>query len=83
MPFYVYILQSHTTNRYYIGQTQNLDERLAYHNANYSKSLKHRGPWRIVHHEEFDSRAEAVRRERQIKSWKDRDMIQRLASASR
>ena len=83
MPFYVYILQSQTTNRYYIGQTQNLDERLAYHNANYSKSLKHRGPWRIVHREEFGSRAEAVRRERQIKSWKDRNLIQRLASASR
>ena len=83
MPFYVYILQSQTTNRYYIGQTQNLDERLAYHNANYSKSLKHRGPWRIVHSEEFHSRAEAVRRERQIKSWKDRNMIQSLASASR
>ncbi len=83
MAFYVYILQSQSTTRYYIGQTQDTDERVAYHNANYSKSLKNRGPWQLVYREEFVTRAEAVRRERQIKSWKDRTMIQKLVSASR
>ena len=53
MAFYVYILQSESTNRFYIGQTQDVEERLAYHNANYSKSLKNRGPWRLVHQENF------------------------------
>jgi putative endonuclease len=81
--YYLYILQSETTSRFYIGQTQAVNERLAYHNANYSKSLKNRGPWKVVHTEEFSTRIEAVRRERQIKSWKDRRMIERLLSASR
>ena len=83
MPFHVYILQSETSKRYYVGQTQDVKSRLAYHNANYSKSLKNRGPWDLVYQEEFASRAEAMRRERQIKSWKDRAMIERLVSASR
>ena len=45
MAFYVYILQSETTGRYYVGQTKDLQERIAYHRANYSKSLKNRRPW--------------------------------------
>jgi putative endonuclease len=83
MFFYVYILESQTTARYYIGQTQDLEERVTYHNANYSKSLKNRGPWRLVYTEQYATRAEAMRRERQIKSWKDRRMIRQLVSASR
>jgi putative endonuclease len=83
MCFYLYILQGQSTTRYYVGQTQDIDGRLAYDNANYSKSLKNRGPWQLVYREEYATRAEAMRRERQIKQWKDRDMIKRLVSASR
>jgi putative endonuclease len=81
--YYLYILQSESTGRFYIGQTQNVPERLVYHNANYSKSLKNRGPWRLVFTQQFRTRSEAVRRERQIKLWKDRRMIEKLLSASR
>jgi putative endonuclease len=81
--FYLYILRSESRGHYYIGQTQDITERLTYHNSNYSKSLKNRGPWKLVYSEEFGTRREAVRRERQIKSWKDRRMIERLLSASR
>ena len=79
----LYILQSQSSGRYYIGQTQDVRGRLAYHNANYSKSLKNRGPWKQVYTESYSTRAEAVRRERQLKSWKDRRLIERLVSASR
>ncbi|HXQ27486.1 MAG TPA: GIY-YIG nuclease family protein [Candidatus Acidoferrales bacterium] len=81
--FFVYILQSQSTARFYVGQTKNLQERVIYHNANYSLALKNRGPWKLVYREEYGTRAEAVRRERQIKSWKDRSLIERLVSASR
>ena len=83
MPYFLYILQSETTNRYYVGQTVDVAARVAYHNANYSVSLKNRGPWTLVHTEQYASRSEAVRREHQIKSWKDRRMIAKLLSASR
>ncbi len=72
MPFFVYILESESSGRFYIGQTGDLAARLSYHNANYSLALKNRGPWKLVYKEEYPTRAEAVRRERQIKSWKDR-----------
>ena len=83
MGFFLYILQSESTGRYYVGQTQDVSKRLAYHNANYSKSLKNRGPWRLLYSEEYPTRAAAMHRERQIKSWKDRALIEALVRASR
>jgi putative endonuclease len=81
--YHVYILQSESSGRYYIGQTIDLAVRVAYHNANYSRSLKNRGPWKLMYSETYATRAEAVRRERQIKRWKSRELIARLVSASR
>ena len=66
-----------------MGQTQHLEERVAYHNANYSLALRNRGPWKLVHAEEYPTRKEAVQRERYIKRQKDRRFIQALVSASR
>ncbi len=83
MPFHVYILQSESTRKYYVGQTKNLGQRLAYHNANYSLSLRNRGPWKLVHSEEYQTRGEAVRREIYIKRQKDRSFIESLVGASR
>ncbi len=81
--FYLYILQSEATGRFYIGQTQDVSERVTYHNANYSKSLKNRGPWRLIYTEQYETRSEAMLRECQLKSWKDRRMLDRLLGASR
>ena len=81
--FFVYILESESSGRYYIGQTKTLYQRVAYHNANFSRALKNRGPWTLIYFEKYPTRAEAVRRERQLKGWKDRSLIERLVSASR
>ncbi len=83
MLYHLYILRSEVSGRYYVGQTGRLTSRLAEHNSNCSKALKNRGPWKLIYSEPYESRAEAVRRERQIKSWKDRSMIERLVGASR
>ena len=64
--YFLYILQSESSGRFYVGQTQDVGERLAYHNADYSKSLKNRGPWKLVHTESYATRSGAVRRERQL-----------------
>jgi putative endonuclease len=60
MSFYVYVLQSESTGRYYVGHTEHLEERVAYHQANYSKALKNRGPWKLRYFEEYATRSEAV-----------------------
>ncbi len=83
MAFYVYLLQSETTGRYYVGQTEHLEDRLAYHNADYSLALRNRGPWKLVYSEIYATRSEAVRREQYIKGQKEREFIERSESASR
>jgi putative endonuclease len=80
MTFFVYILQSESTGRYYIGQTKNLEERVTYHNANYSKALRNRGPWKLVYTEPCASRGDALRRENYIKRQKDRKFIEALVA---
>ncbi len=76
--YYLYILQSIPTNKFYVGSTQNLQERLQRHNQGREKATKSRTPWKLVYHEEFTSREEACRREIQIKRMKSRIYIQNL-----
>jgi putative endonuclease len=83
MVFYVNILQSEMSGRFYVGQTKNLDERFAYHSANYSKSLRNRGPWKLVYFERYPSRTAALQQEIYIKKQKSRRFIEALLSASR
>ncbi|MBI5216378.1 MAG: GIY-YIG nuclease family protein [Ignavibacteriae bacterium] len=74
MKYAVYILRSIKTGKYYIGQTQNLEDRLARHNSGHSFSTRHGKPWEIIHIEKYDTRSDAVKRERYLKSpagWKE------------
>ncbi len=76
--YYTYILKSTKNNKYYIGYTHDLDARLKLHNNNKVLATKNLGPWEIFHKEEFQTEQEAMRRERQIKSWKSRKAIEKL-----
>ncbi len=66
MLFSVYILKS-ISGKYYIGQTNNLSERINRHNSGRSRYTKSRGPWELVYSEAFATREEAVRREQELK----------------
>ena len=74
----LYILQSETTGRYYIGSALDLGRRLSEHQRKHSPYTRGRGPWRLVYQEEFETLAEARRRERGVKSWKSHRSIQEL-----
>jgi putative endonuclease len=74
----VYVLRSQATNRFYTGLTSDLNARLMQHNSDLSRSTKHRGPWCLVHKEEFESLSEAARRERYLKSGHGRDKLRRI-----
>ena len=71
MGFVLYILQSSKSGKLYIGQTQNLEDRLKRHNSGYSKSTKFETPWEIIYTEEFATRAEAMKREKYLKNLKN------------
>ena len=70
MKFSVYILKSERVDKYYIGSTQNISERVKHHNSPQARWTKRFQPWVLIHHEEFDTRAEAMRREKFLKSLK-------------
>jgi putative endonuclease len=82
MIFYTYILRSLSTGRFYVGHTENLTKRVYEHNNNRTPSIRNRGPWELVHAEEFETRLGAMRRELQIKKMKSHKWIERLARAS-
>jgi putative endonuclease len=83
MRYFLYILQSVSTSRFYIGHTQDLSIRFQEHNDGRDSSTRGRGPWELFYTEEFPTRSEASRRERQIKQMKSRRWIEELARASR
>jgi putative endonuclease len=66
--FFTYILQSKKTKRYYIGSTDDLENRLGEHNSGETVSIRRGIPWKIVHIEQFKTRSEAIRKEKQIKA---------------
>jgi len=70
MSHYVYILQSTKDNRYYIGETTDVAARLIFHNNGNQRSTKSRIPFRLVLTEKYSTREQALKREKQIKSWK-------------
>ena len=81
--FTTYILRSKATRRLYTGSTSDFLRRLEQHNADVSTSTKNRGPWELVHREDFATLAEAVRRERHLKTGKGREEIKRILEGNR
>lgn len=69
MAFWVYILRC-ADGSYYTGHTDNLEKRIAEHQAGKLQgyTLKRR-PVGLVFKEEFPTREEALSSERQIKGW--------------
>ncbi len=79
MKFYVYILFSPSRNTYYIGFTgDSLIERIRKHNSNHKGFTGNNGDWRLVYQEDFRYKPEAMKREKQIKNWKSRKLIEKL-----
>jgi len=78
VPYYVYVLLN-PEGKSYVGQTTDLRRRVAQHNdPDFRGALhtkRHKGPWRLIHREEYPTRSEAMRRERELKSGKGREWI--------
>jgi putative endonuclease len=66
--FFVYVLLSLKDKKFYIGQTNNLADRVLRHNEGRVRATRGRRPLILVWSESFPTRAEAVRRERYLKS---------------
>ncbi|MBI5734166.1 MAG: GIY-YIG nuclease family protein [Candidatus Kerfeldbacteria bacterium] len=65
----VYIIKSQKTEEYYIGSTGCLDDKIKRHNSGRSKATQKGRPWSTILIEKYKTRAEALKREAQIKSY--------------
>jgi len=83
MGYHVYILQSTVDGSYYVGSTQDLNERLDRHNQGRSKYTKSKRPWQLVYHEKYPERSSAMKREKEIKGRKSTHFIESLVRTSR
>jgi putative endonuclease len=79
---FVYILQSESTGRFYVGSTDDLEKRISEHRRGKDLATRGRGPWKLVYQEQFEILADARRREYEIKQWKSAKLIRVLIRSS-
>ena len=83
MSFFIYILQSEKDGSYYIGYSEDLEKRIKDHNCERARYTRHKIPWKLVYQEKFDTKTEAIKRERFLKKQQNRDFYQRLISTEK
>ena len=64
------------------GHTDDLDQRLEFHNTGQSHYTAREGPWTLAYSEEFPTRSAATKRELEIKRWKSAVKIRELLVTS-
>jgi putative endonuclease len=73
--YYAYVLKSVAFDFYYKGHCENIEERLKEHNSGMTKSIKPYIPFLVVYFEIFDTRDQAINREKYFKSSAGRRFI--------
>jgi len=66
--FYVYVLESESSRKWYIGYSSDLRARLKKHNQNGNTSTSNKGPWKLIYYEAYLVKEDAVGREIFLKS---------------
>ena len=66
--FYVYVLRSLKDGRLYTGFTEDLRRRIGEHNQSQEPSTKQRAPFELVYYEACQSKYDALRREKYLKT---------------
>ena len=76
--FFVYILFSEKINKYYVGYSKNIEDRLTLHNQGCETFTSKGLPWKLVYFEKLETELLAIRREREIKAKKSIKYIEWL-----
>ncbi|WP_024481706.1 GIY-YIG nuclease family protein [Cellulophaga baltica] len=82
MKYYVYVLESEKDQRWYKGHTVDIDKRIKEHNTGKTKSTKGFIPWRLVYFEVFETRGEAILREKYFKTGSGREFLKKIIMAA-
>ena len=70
--FYAYVIKSLKVDFVYKGHCEDLAKRIQQHNAGMTESIKPYIPFALIYFEKYDTRGEAIRREKYFKycCWK-------------
>ncbi len=77
---FLYILQSVTNDRFYIGSTNNLERRLEEHNNGESKYTNLTKPFKLVFSQKYPTLVDARKIEYKLKKLKSRKIIEKILS---
>ncbi len=75
MKYFVYILYSKSIQKFYIGQTNDMDQRLKRHNDGRENFTSKGVPWELVWFTPKESRSEAIILERKLKNLKQLRLV--------
>ncbi|HET6994959.1 MAG TPA: GIY-YIG nuclease family protein [Chitinophagaceae bacterium] len=80
--FNVYVLYSESFKKIYIGFTSDINARLKSHNELSIKgwTIKYR-PWKLVYTENFGIKAQATKREKQLKTARGREFLWQMINS--
>ena len=79
--YITYIIYSKTADKFYIGATNNIQDRLKKHNSNNKGFTSIATDWELKFQRAFQTKIEATEFERKIKSWKSRKAIEKLIAS--
>ena len=76
--FFVYVLKSLKNGRLYTGSTNNLERRLVEHNIGQTKYTSQAGPFKLIYKETYNTKLEAIKREKFLKTGKGRELLKSI-----
>jgi len=70
-----YVLKSVSHNSRYVGSCEDLEKRINEHNAGKCRYTSGRKPWKLIYFGEYNTRSEAMKREKFLKSGQGRKFL--------
>jgi putative endonuclease len=67
--YYLYLLYSTKSKKFYVGTTPDVNKRFYSHNQRQNIATKYGVPWELVYYEAYPTKDDAIRRERNLKYY--------------
>jgi len=81
--YIVYVLKSKSSQKSYVGFTDNLERRFKEHNSGKSYYTKKYVPWEVFYKEEYETLSDAKSRKKYLKSTTGRRFLKELFNSEK
>ena len=80
MQYYVYIIKSLSSGKYYKGYSLDPYKRLEQHNNKESRFTSYFTPWELINIQSYESKSEALKREKVLKKYSKEQVLSLVSS---